>query len=66
MLPFIPQQAKMGIPGARAYIKVLNGCVAVFSSGVVDKGTLVFQQHLDAVNRPGSDTSSQDRKEQRY
>lgn len=49
-----------------AYIKVLNGSVAVFSSGVVDKGTLVFQQQFDAVNRPGSDTSGQDRKEQRY
>lgn len=50
----------------RAYIKVLNGSLAVFSTGVVDKGALVFQQHLDAVNRPGSDASSQDRQEQRY
>lgn len=51
---------------AWAYIKVLDGSVAVFSSGVVDKGTLVFQQHLDAVNAPGSDGSSQETKEQRY
>lgn len=48
-----------------AYIKALNGSVAVFFFGVVDIGTLLFQQHLDAVNRPGSDACRRERKEER-
>lgn len=39
----------------RAYVKALDGSVAVFLVGVADVGALVFQQHLDAVNRPGSE-----------
>lgn len=35
-------------------INTLDGSVTVIPSGVVDEGTLVFQQHLDAVDRPSS------------
>lgn len=37
------------------YINALDGSVTVFLLGVVDKGTLLFKQHLDAVNRPSSE-----------
>lgn len=35
-------------------INTLDGSVTVFFSGVVHKGTLLFQQHLDAVDCAGS------------
>lgn len=40
-------------------MKAVDGSVAVFFVGVVDVGALLLQQHLDAVNRPGSDGTDQ-------
>lgn len=43
------------------YIKTLDGSVTVFLSGVVHKGTLMFQQHLDAVDCPNSENEDRER-----
>ena len=44
------------------YVNAPDGCVTVFLLGVVDKGTLLFEQHLDAVNRPSSEREERKRK----
>lgn len=36
------------------YVDALDGSLAVFLTGVVHKGTLMLQQHFDAVHCPGS------------
>lgn len=46
-----------------AYVEALHGSDAVFFFGVVDKGTMLLQQHLDAVDRPGSGETAEKRGE---
>lgn len=37
------------------YINTLDGFITIFLSGVVHKGTLLLQEHLDAVDGPSSE-----------
>lgn len=37
------------------YINTLDGFITIFLSGVIHKGTLLLQEHLDAVDGPSSE-----------
>lgn len=58
MSPFVLETC--AVASADTYIDALDCSVTVFFTGVVDEGTLLFQQHLDAVHCPHSDMKTQD------